>query len=230
MPGALIVVSGTGTGIGKTHVSCALLLAAKARAVFGYKPVESGVDETMSGATDVDRLATASTFHVKHPPGLRLRAPVSPHLAAEMENASLDWPSVVRFVAEVRAQDVDVLVELPGGLFTPLAPRLRNVDVLASLAPNATLLLAPDRLGVLHDVGAACAGAKHVGARIDVVGLVDVASADDASRGYNARELERFVDVPVVGVWPRGTPEALAAHEITLRVLYTHWLGRGRDA
>jgi len=226
MSGALIIVTGTGTGIGKTHIARAILHAARDRSVLGYKPIESGVVDSV-GTTDGEWLARASTFHVKHRPELRLRAAISPHLAAEREGVALDWSSVARFVGEVRAQGVDVLVELPGGLFTPLTATARNVDVLASLAPTATLLVAPDRLGVLHDVGAALAGARHVGARLDAIALI-APDVSDASTSTNERELARFVDVPIVGTWPRATPEALAAHDTTMRVLYTYWLSRAR--
>lgn len=224
MRGSLIVITGTGTGIGKTHVARALLLAAAPEGrVFGYKPVESGV--TDGEVSDADLLDRASTFHVKQSPGLRLHAGLSPHLAAELEGVVLDWSSVARFVDTLRDDGVHVLVELPGGLFSPLAPTLRNVDALGALGDGVRLLVAPNRLGVLHDVGAAITGAKHLGVRIDAVGLV-VCDPSDASAGRNARELERFVDTPIVGVWDRASPEALATCDATVRVLYTYWLSR----
>ena len=218
MPGPLIVVTGTGTGIGKTHVASALLRAASARGVraFGYKPVESGVgDEAVS---DAERLSSAGSFHVQHPPGLRLRAPISPHLAAREEGAVLDWESIGAFVAELRAKNVAVLLELPGGLFTPLTDGFRNVDAVASLAPDLTLLLASNRLGVLHDVGAALAGAAHVGAPVQAVGLVDAVGAD-ASTASNPAEVARIVGGRWVGTWPRRTEEALARCDATEEAL-----------
>lgn len=214
MPGPLIVVTGTGTGIGKTHVACALLRAAAGRGVraFGYKPVESGVGA--EALSDAERLAIAGSFHVQHPPGLRLRAPISPHLAARHEGAVLDWEAIRGFVADLRAKDVAVLLELPGGLFTPLTDAFRNVDAVGPLAPGLTLLLGSNRLGVLHDVGAALAGAAHVGASVHAVGLVDAATAD-ASTDSNPAEVARIVGRRWVGTWPRGTEEALARCDAT---------------
>lgn len=221
MPGRLIVVTGTGTGIGKTHVACALVRCAARRGdVLGYKPVESGVDGT--SMTDGERLAAASSFHVKQSPEYRLRAPLSPHLAARLEHVVLDWDPVERFVAQVLAKDVDLLLELPGGLFTPLTDTLRNVDVVARLQPAITLLLAPDRLGVLHDVGAALAGAAHERVRIDCVGLVST-STPDGSAGLNAPELER-VGVAVHGTWPFADVDVLANHVVTTS-LVDRWVG-----
>ncbi len=224
MPAPLIVVTGTGTGIGKTHIACALLQRARDTLdgrVFGYKPIESGLDG--SGESDAARLASASTFHVQHPPGLRLSAGLSPHLAAELEGAKLDWPHIIRFIDEVRAGGVGVLVELPGGLYTPLAERFRNVDAILSLAPNATLLVAPNRLGVLHDVGAALAAASSAGVEVSCVGL-SAPATPDASTSTNARELGRF-EKPGVVSWSRGTVDTLAESTATQQVLQL-WLRR----
>ena len=65
MAGRLIVVSGTGTGIGKTYLCEALLTALRAsgRQVVGIKPVETGLNEP--GPSDALRLDRASSFHVK---------------------------------------------------------------------------------------------------------------------------------------------------------------------
>ena len=51
-----------------------------------------------------------------------------------------------------RREASPLVVELAGGLFSPLAPQLTNAEVIAALAPTFTFLVAPDRLGVLHDI------------------------------------------------------------------------------
>ena len=62
-----VVVVGSSTGVGKTHVSLALLALLKRSGVScaGLKPVESGLGTESSDRT---RLAAAGTFHVKHWP------------------------------------------------------------------------------------------------------------------------------------------------------------------
>jgi len=225
MPGRLIVITGTDTGIGKTHLGSALLLAARSQghAVIGYKPVESGVDG--STPTDAHRLRAASTpalFHVQ-PPAVALRAPVSPHLAAAREGVSLPWSEIATWIARTRSDTV-LLVELPGGLFTPLSPSLLNVDAVNELRPDLTVLVAPDRLGVLNHVLATLAGAKARGAAPGVIALVAPEHAD-ASTGTNAAELNRLTDTPILGPWPRATAEELAAHPATLEVT-RRWIAR----
>ncbi|MEO6420572.1 MAG: AAA family ATPase, partial [Polyangiaceae bacterium] len=62
--GRVVLVTGTGTGIGKTHVACQLVALAGGRGTAcGFKPIETGV--TGEGA-DVAALRAVSTFHVKH--------------------------------------------------------------------------------------------------------------------------------------------------------------------
>ena len=209
MPTNLVVLSGTGTGIGKTHVGEALLLAWAAAGVpaAGIKPVESGVDGT--SPSDAERLAAASTFHVELS-RYALRAPIAPHLAAEREGIVLDPDRVRGSVEHACARGALVLLELPGGLFSPLTATMPNAEFAATLAPAAVLVVAPDRLGVLHDVGAAVRAASTVPLRID--GLLLVAPEQpDLSTGTNAAALAKLVHPPVLATLPRGSPSALAA-------------------
>jgi dethiobiotin synthase len=216
----LVVVTGTGTGIGKTHATAALLGAwtrvlseggLDAPLIAGLKPVESGV--VTDGPSDVRTLEQASTFHVKRfPPPYLLARPVSPHLAAEAEGRTIELGAITAYVEGVCKLTHGVAVELPGGLFTPLAPELTNADAAVALKPDAVLLVAPDRLGVLHDVAAATRAAAALGLTISGVVLVAPELAD-ASTGTNARELAKVTRVPVVAVLPRADVTTLAQRD-----------------
>lgn len=217
MSARLLVVSGTGTGIGKTHATAALLgawagvlaeLGVEQPLVAGLKPVESGA--TPGSPSDARTLEQASTFHVKRfPPPYMLARPVSPHLAAEAEGRTIALEPIADYVDGIRKLTHGVAVELPGGLFTPLAPELVNADVALALKPDALLLMAPDRLGVLHDVSAATRAAAALGLAISGVVLVAPELAD-ASTGTNAAELPKVTRVPVVAVLPRADIATLA--------------------
>ncbi len=208
MTGRLVVVSGTGTGIGKTHFSEALLgaLAHAPARVAGLKPVETGVDGVT--VTDATRLERASSFHVKRS-GLSFPEGVSPHLAARRAGVRISIESLVADIAAARQKVDALLVELPGGLFSPLSDVAVNADLAQQLEPDATFVVAPDRLGVLHEVIATLRAAGTVPLRID--GLVLVApDIPDASTGRNAAELRRLVKDPdrIVAV-PRATVQDL---------------------
>jgi dethiobiotin synthetase len=210
MAGRLIVVTGTGTGIGKTHLGEALLLAAARQGmrIAALKPVESGVGHAADPTSDGARLARAASFHVKHERYL-FADPVSPHLAARRAGTVLTLPMLTAPVAAARALADAVLLELPGGLFTPLAPGLLNADVAREVRSDLLLLVAPDRLGVLHDLVAATIAARAVSLAIHGVVLV-APEHPDPSTGYNAGELSALIDPPLLAALPRAYPEQLS--------------------
>jgi dethiobiotin synthetase len=201
----LVVVSGTGTEIGKTHVAEALLLAWRAQGITaaGVKPVESGVDGTI--ASDSQRLGAASAFHVK--PVYSLREPVAPHLAARREGIVLRRAALLESIDAVRDRAEILLIELPGGLFSPVLDDTLNAELVAALAPQRLVLIAADRLGVMHDVIATVRAAATVPLRIDGAVLVAPSQAD-RSTGTNVAELARWTQV--LASVPRGSPADLA--------------------
>jgi dethiobiotin synthetase len=196
-PGRLVVVTGTGTEIGKTHVACQLVsLGNLEGTVAGFKPVETGV---VGEGADVSALRAVSSFHVKH----LLDAPfvfaegVSPHLAARGEGRRISIEAICAAV-QTLTRVVDVLiVELAGGLFSPLGDELSNADLAAALVPDRVILVAPDRLGVLHDLGAATRAARAVGCRIDAI-VLNAPAVADASTGRNAAEIRVVAPGPIV--------------------------------
>jgi dethiobiotin synthetase len=197
-----IVLLGTGTGIGKTHVGVALVstLREAGVAVAGLKPVESGVGE---GVSDTERLAEAGAFHVKQPPPYALAAPISPHLAADREGLTIHLEPIVRWVDSVEA--ACIVVETAGAVLSPLASGTTNLDLAVALEPTAVVLVAPDRLGVLHDVTAALFAMGHLAPWLPepVVALVEPEVAD-ASTGSNARELLVLEIARRVVMFPRA--------------------------
>lgn len=203
------MVAGTGTGIGKTHFSVALLGALRrvGNVAVGFKPIETGVaDATQS---DAARLAEASSFHVKQP-GLAFAEPVSPHLAARNAGRPIDTGAVLDAVAALRSRADAVVVELAGGLFTPLSEAAVNADLARALDPDCLILLAPDRLGVLHDVLATSRAARALPLRLDAVVLVRP-EVSDTSTGRNSPELQRWMGhATIVTEIPRAETDALA--------------------
>jgi dethiobiotin synthetase len=189
-----IVVIGTGTDVGKTWLAAELLslLAERGRRAVGLKPVESGV--VGERGADAERLGLKSAW--TPPPGpYRLADPVSPHLAARREGTIVDLEQILTYVrtnesSQGEAAEVS-LVETAGGLFTPLAPGLTNWDLARALEPSSWLLVAPDALGVLHDLTATLAAAEAGGRTPDAIALCR-ARPMDASTGTNADEIARL--------------------------------------
>jgi dethiobiotin synthetase len=223
LAGRVVVITGTGTGIGKTHLAVALVRGwGETARVCGLKPVETGVDGRDGG--DARLLHEASTFHVKPSlPWYRFVPPISPHLAARRAGTAIHPGRITRGVADVAALADGVVVELAGGLFSPLGPGLLNADLVRLLLPADVLLVAPDRLGVLHDVGAATRAAGAGGVPVRGVVLMAPATPDD-STGTNATELALVSSLPVVACFPRATAAELARSP-AMTALLAHVLG-----
>lgn len=212
-----IAVVGTGTDVGKTHLSVALLhaLARQGRSAVGLKPVESGLG---AGESDASRLAAAGTFHVKHPAPYRFADPVSPHLAARRCGIEIAPARILDWVAACAAPWT--VIETAGGLLSPLGPALTNLDLVRLLEPDALVLVGVDRLGALHDV-AACRLALAARAPALPVAHVVLQAPErgDSSTGTNAEELCFLRLASTVAVIPRGASMDPAVEEAALALL-----------
>ncbi len=224
----LLLVTGTGTDVGKTHVATALLRAWGAQCpVVGYKPIETGVDASGLGE-DARRLAEASTFHVKRPVfRYTFAPPISPHLAARREGVVFDFAKIAAQVAELRATAAGVIVELAGGVFSPLSRDRVNLDLAIAFDATAVLLVAPDRLGVLHDVGATVRAAKASGLSFSGIAL-SAPAVPDASTGTNAAEINDITYISVLSAFPRAPVEAELTRAAARVVLEALGLGTTR--
>jgi dethiobiotin synthetase len=223
----LLVVTGTGTDVGKTHVATALLHAwGTTHKVLGYKPVESGVGPSGLG-DDARRLAEASTFHVKRSLfGYAFGPPISPHLAARRDGVVVEIAKIAMQVAELRAEVEGLVVELAGGLFSPLSRETVNLDLAKALQATAILLVAPDRIGVLHDVGATVRAANASGLSLQGIAL-SAPTVSDASTGTNEAELIDITRLYVLASFPRGAVDAPVSSVAARAVLDGLALGRG---
>ena len=110
------VVTGTDTGIGKTVFAAAL--AGATRAPY-WKPIQSGLeDETDSEV--VARLANVAIL----PEAYRLNTPASPHLAAEIDNITID-------LAELTPPLGNLIIEGAGGALVPVTRTTLYADLFA---------------------------------------------------------------------------------------------------
>ena len=94
LSGKALFVAGAHTDVGKTHVACALIRAARARGIAcdAFKPVMSGFAPEDAAASDAGRLLAAlgrpmSDLDQISP--LRFAAPLAPPMAARREGVRL---------------------------------------------------------------------------------------------------------------------------------------------
>jgi dethiobiotin synthetase len=80
------------------------------------------------------------------------------------------------------------VIETAGGVFSPISADASNFDLARSLEPASWILVAPDALGVLHDLSAALEAMRARGRSPDQI-ILSQARLPDASTGSNGREL-----------------------------------------
>ncbi len=225
------MIAGTGTDVGKTHVTCALLVALRGEdvRVAAIKPVATGVTDGFGE----DAWAHARALGVApRRPRFAFEPAFAPSLAARKVDEAIEVEPIVSKVAELAATHDVVVVETAGGLFTPLSKNAGAIvtNATLTLALSVTkcelVLVAPDRIGVLHDLGACVMAAHAAGlARLHVV--LSSPLQTDLSTGTNADELRALGIADPACIFPRAAqdaPESVAAARKLLSVL-SRWRG-----
>jgi dethiobiotin synthetase len=215
-----LFVTGTGTDIGKTYVSCALIRALKAKGavVDAFKPVVSGFDPKDAAGSDPARLAAAlgapgDVFRIAP---RRYRAPLSPNIAARLEGQTLALDDMV-IDAVARAAEIRdglLLVEGAGGVMSPLTDGETNLDMAAALGAPA-LLVAGSYLGTISHVLTALVALRV--AKVRVAAVVMSESLDAPDLVQTAQALAPFLPDAPLFLAPRSetwNADALAGHLI----------------
>ena len=146
-------VTGTDTEVGKTAISCALLLAAKQAGLqtAAVKPVAAGCDNV---GQNEDALAlmgcmTAELAYEQVNP-VALTEAIAPHIAAGHEGRRLQAERLAGMCRGVMLGGADfLLVEGAGGWRVPLNPRETLADVARELQMPVILVVAM-RLGCIN--------------------------------------------------------------------------------
>lgn len=145
----VLFVAGAHTEIGKTHVACGLLTAARDEGwtVDALKPVVSGFDPDDWSRSDPGRLLLAMESP-SQPADLeaispwRFAAPLAPPMAADLEGRPLTLGPVIDFCRRrLAGSKADLtVVEGVGGLMSPIARAATSLDLLEALAPWSVLV------------------------------------------------------------------------------------------
>lgn len=195
MPDLTVVVSATGTGVGKTWLTVELALGLHERGVGVAirKPVESF--DPGDRTTDADLLAEASG---EDPlvvcPGHR-RYPLA--MAPPMAAALLDGPPIklAELIDELDLPARGVaLIEGVGGARSPLAHDGDTVDLARAVSANVVVLVAPSGLGTIN---ATVLGAGAFEG-FDVTVLLNRFDEADTLHAANRRWLEQQAGLNVV--------------------------------
>lgn len=148
-----VLVTGSDTGIGKTHVVAALarLLGQRAGArIQIVKVVETGRSPDTSGEGDANHARILSGAAVEAVTLASFPAALSPPAAAAAAGGDLSLESLVTKLNTLAPCDWRIL-EGAGGIATPVDSRNHDwVDFAAAASVDTVILVVPDRLGAIN--------------------------------------------------------------------------------
>lgn len=207
-----VFVTGTGTDIGKTFVTCGLIrrFRTEGRAVSALKPIVSGFDPEAPAGSDpallVDALGEPVTAeNLARVSPWRYRAPLSPDMAAAAQGRSIPFEAVHAHCRETLLDDDRILlVEGVGGVMTPLDANHTVLNLMMRLS-LPIILVGGTYLGSLSHVLTAQAVLDH--RALDLAAIV-ISESEGSTVPLEAvlETLARFADVPLLGL-PRS-PDA----------------------
>ncbi len=204
----VLVISGTGTGVGKTVVTAAVaaLAADDGRSVAVLKPAQTGVVAGEPGdLADVRRLAgDVTTCELRRYPD-----PLSPEAAARRSGLPEVTPADVAAAASRLHEDHElVLVEGAGGLLVRFDASGGTLADAAWALGAPVLVVAEAGLGTLNATALTAEVATRRG--LDVLGVVIGAwpSAPDLAARSNTADLPVAAAAPLLGALPEGLASA----------------------
>ncbi|MDQ1468162.1 MAG: glycine C-acetyltransferase [Actinomycetota bacterium] len=150
----IVVVAGTGTGVGKTWVTATLATALLHRgiAVAARKPVQSFAPDDDT-PTDADALAqaTGEELYAVCPRHRWLPRAMAPPMAAEaLGTAAFTVAELTSEILRGVPRDSIVLVESAGGVRSPLAADGDTVSLADALQASLVILVADAELGTIN--------------------------------------------------------------------------------
>ena len=215
-----LFITGTDTGIGKTRISCALLhlLGADGTRVAGFKPVAAGLDDIDGERINEDvhalRAGSSVALSAAEVSPYQLEAACAPHIAAALQDCTIERPTVLASAHALAARAELLLVEGVGGFRVPFGDDWDSADLACDLG-LPVLLVVGLRLGCLNH---ALLSAEAIRSRgLHLVGWV--ANTIDPAMPHTAQNLQALArglgPAPCLGVVPwlaKPTPQAVAAH------------------
>jgi dethiobiotin synthetase len=201
-----VFITGTGTDVGKTFVAAGLIryFRGLGQPVAALKPLVSGFDPAAPSGSDPAILLEAlgrevNPEELKRISPWRFRAPLSPDMAARVENRAINFQAIADFCrAAIAGNEGTLLIEGIGGIMVPLDARHTVLDLMRSL--NLPMILAGGSyLGTLsHVLSAQDVILRHA---LDLRAIV-VSESEGATVSLSATvaTLANFTKAPLFGL------------------------------
>jgi len=202
-----IFITGTDTGVGKTHVGARLIrsLVDQGVVVMPRKPAESGCSlehDQLVPADGMTLMSAAGLSDIDVVTPYRFEQPLSPPRAALLSNQHLHMDQLIG-ACQTEAEGFAV-VEGAGGFLSPLAEDALNADLAVALS-FPVLLVVADKLGCVNHCLLTLEAIENRG--LNVAGIVLNQIEADKEGMDNQSEIERLSNKKV---YPDSEIEQLA--------------------
>ena len=205
---SVLVVTGTGTGVGKTIATAALAVrAGTSGSVVVVKPVQTGIGPEYDDPADADVVHRLTGCAVQE--HTTLDDPLAPDTAARLRGVRI--PPVTEYADRIRVLTEfhdTVLVEGAGGLLVRLDTEggtlLDLAETLAASVPVEVVVVAAAGLGTLNHAELTVAALRARG--LEPAGLVigSWPAEPDLAERCNLDDLPLVTGVPVLATIPAG--------------------------
>jgi dethiobiotin synthetase len=219
-----LFVTGTGTGVGKTILSAALVAALRAggEPVRAYKPVVTGLDEQPGEwPPDHELLGQAAGMAPEEVAPLRYGPAVSPHLAARLAGARIDPAALLARAREYA--DRTLVVEGVGGLLVPLTEDYSVRDLAVELGLPVVIAAAPG-LGTINHTLLTLQSAREAGLEVRAVVLTPWPAKPSETERSNQETIARMGAVEVANLEEIASTDIPALARAGVRLPWREWL------
>ncbi|MGJ8632701.1 MAG: dethiobiotin synthase [Luteolibacter sp.] len=187
-------ITGTDTEVGKTYVTRLIVetLRAEGKNAIGYKPVSCGDRDDATILAEVSGNIPIDEINPLH-----FNSALAPHVAALLENRTIDPAELLAAFRSISEKHDTVLVEGAGGWEVPITENYFISDLAADLG-LPVILVAANRLGALNHILLTLAAIKAKGLVCAGIILNQLEDEMDTPMITNKGILESLTDVPLL--------------------------------
>ncbi|MGE4385703.1 MAG: dethiobiotin synthase [Endomicrobiaceae bacterium] len=220
-----VFIAGTSTDVGKTFVTGLILKKLRGGKINAgyYKAALSGAEETGGKLIPGDAKYVCDISGIKEDPQTLVsfiyKTPVSPHLAAQLENHPVDLNKIESDFNALKSVYEYITVEGSGGLVCPLRVDDKIImltDVIKRLNLDI-VIVASSLLGTINSAVLTVEYAKKLNITVKAV-IMNYFDKNNFMHIDNKKQIEKFTGVPVIAAVSENSRDIGADEEIIKRL------------